>query len=188
MAEGEDALNVLLRAITWKAKGPPPGESSASNESVNAPIAANWECDDSSPRRCDLRCFQRTIVAPVVTARERCGGTPPPGCCPCYHSVSWQCTDSGGLVCLASYGVGHRQRVGDLICDGIWKPDCEEISRRTATSTGSPECVNVTTEHPYPDFRFQSPERIGIRHEITVEEQLTSSAALVTTLAALLVH
>lgn len=186
-AEGQDSVAVLLRAITWKAKAAPPDEESGGNASVAAPIPVNWECDDSSPRRCDLRCFQRAIVAPVVTARERCGGTPPTGCCPCYHSVSWQCTDSGGLVCLGAYGVGHRQRVGDLVCDGIWKPDCEEISRRTATSIGSPSCTAVSTDHPYPHSRFRSPLHLGRPDEMTVEEQL-SSAAVLATVAALLLH
>jgi hypothetical protein len=100
--------------------------------------------------------------------------------------VAWQCNETGGLRCLAAYGVGQRQRVGDLVCDGIWKPDCEEVSRRTAESTAAPECLAQSTEHPYPDSRFRSPEHVG-GTEVTVEEQL-STAAVVATLAALLLQ
>lgn len=187
-AEDDGSVAVLLRAITWKAKGPPPGHTSAGNATVQvtAPVALSWECDESAPRRCDLRCFARRVVAPAVTARERCGGAPPPGCCPCYHSVAWQCTGEGGLVCLAAHGAGKRQRVGDLVCDGIWKPDCEEVSRRTATSTGAAACVKAApAAHPYPAARFTSPA-LGKGGDLTVEEQLSSAAVLAALLAALL--
>jgi len=98
-----------------------------------------WGCDDTL-FECKPICMKKTGVVTTKVSDTLCAAAPMDQCaCKCFHEAQWTC-DGDKVVCMAKYGAGELQIVGDKVCEtrGAPKPESAAVLRTSS------ECEPMT--------------------------------------------
>jgi hypothetical protein len=96
-----------------------------------------WSCDDTL-FACKPVCVKKTGLVTTKVSDTLCAAEPMDQCaCKCYHSAQWTCVGES-VVCMAKFGAGELQAVGDKVCETRGAPKPASVAELRVASQCEP--------------------------------------------------